>query len=118
MAARKIVRRSCLGARPRYNLVVDEDVKKPTKQTNKQTKLTFPNLSLQGLISLQVGLFLKFGLWFLSVMKASLLAVTSILSLSSSLVAMRRSSFVTSLTVASLDFVYSLCMLLFISPSY
>ena len=28
MAARKIVRRSCLGARPRYNLVVDEDVKK------------------------------------------------------------------------------------------
>ena len=36
MAARKIVRRSCLGARPRYNLVVDEDVKKPTKQTNKK----------------------------------------------------------------------------------
>ena len=33
MAARKIVRRSCLGARPRYNLVVDEDVKKPNKQT-------------------------------------------------------------------------------------
>ena len=31
MAARKIVRRSCLGARPRYNLVVDEDVKKPNK---------------------------------------------------------------------------------------
>ena len=25
----------CLGARPRYNLVVDEDVKKPTNQTNK-----------------------------------------------------------------------------------
>ena len=38
MAARKIVRRSCLGARPRYNLVVDEDVKKPNKQTNKQAK--------------------------------------------------------------------------------
>ena len=37
VAARKIVRRSCLRARPRYNLVVDEDVKKPTKQTNKQT---------------------------------------------------------------------------------
>ena len=35
MAARKIVRRSCLGARPRYNLVVDEDVKKSNKQTNK-----------------------------------------------------------------------------------
>ena len=33
MAARKIVRRSCLGARPRYNLVVDEDVKKPNKQS-------------------------------------------------------------------------------------
>ena len=27
----------CLGARPRYNLVVDEDVKKPTNQTNKST---------------------------------------------------------------------------------
>ena len=25
----------CLGARPRYNLVVDEDIKKPTKQTDK-----------------------------------------------------------------------------------
>ena len=24
----------CLGARPRYNLIVDEDVKKPNKQTN------------------------------------------------------------------------------------
>ena len=35
VAARKIVRRSCLGARPRYNLVVDGDVKKPNKQTNK-----------------------------------------------------------------------------------
>ena len=29
----KIVRRSCLGARPQYNLVVDEDVKKQNKQT-------------------------------------------------------------------------------------
>ena len=29
----------CLGARPRYNLVVDEDVKKPTKQ--KKTKPIF-----------------------------------------------------------------------------
>ena len=26
-----------LGTRPRYSLAVDEDVKKPTKQTNKQT---------------------------------------------------------------------------------
>ena len=34
---RKIVGRSCLGARQQYNLVVDEDVKKPTNQTNKQT---------------------------------------------------------------------------------
>ena len=32
MVSHKIVRRSCLGARPRYNLVVDEDVKKPTNQ--------------------------------------------------------------------------------------
>ena len=38
VAARKIVRRSCLGARPRYNLVVDEDVKKPNKQTNKRDR--------------------------------------------------------------------------------
>ena len=36
VAARKIVRRSVLGAGPRYSLVVDEDVKKPTKQRNKQ----------------------------------------------------------------------------------
>ena len=35
MAARKNCQTLCLGARPRYNLVVDEDVKKPTKQTNK-----------------------------------------------------------------------------------
>ena len=27
----------CLGARPRYNLVVDEDVKKPNKQTNESS---------------------------------------------------------------------------------
>ena len=26
----------CLGTRPRYNLVVDEDIKKPTKQTKQQ----------------------------------------------------------------------------------
>ena len=37
VAARKIVRRSCLGARPRYNLVVDEDVKKRTNQPTKQS---------------------------------------------------------------------------------
>ena len=30
----------CLGARPRYGLVIDEDVKKPTNQTNKQKKLS------------------------------------------------------------------------------
>ena len=28
----------CVAARPRYSLVVDEDVKKPTNQPNKQTK--------------------------------------------------------------------------------
>ena len=33
VASRKIVR-FCLGARPRYSLVVDEDVKEPYKQTN------------------------------------------------------------------------------------
>ena len=31
----------CLGARPRYNLVVDEDVKKASKQTNKQARINF-----------------------------------------------------------------------------
>ena len=29
----------CFGARPRYSLVVDEDVKKPNKQTDKQTSM-------------------------------------------------------------------------------
>ena len=53
---------------------------------------------------MQVGLFLKFGLWSLSVMIASLVAVTSILSLSSSLVAMRRSSLVTFRNAALLYF--------------
>ena len=36
LAARKNCQTLCRGARPRYNLVVDEDVKKPSKQTNKQ----------------------------------------------------------------------------------
>ena len=35
VAARKNCQTLCLGARPRYNLVIDEDVKKPNKQTNK-----------------------------------------------------------------------------------
>ena len=34
----------CLGARPRYKLVVDEDVKKPTKQTNLQCLRYLPFL--------------------------------------------------------------------------
>ena len=33
---KKIFYRFMLGTRPRYNLVVDEDVKKPNQQTNKQ----------------------------------------------------------------------------------
>ena len=37
VAARKDCQTLCLGAPPRYSLVVDEDVKKPTNQTNKQT---------------------------------------------------------------------------------
>ena len=41
-----------------------------------------------GLMSLQVGLFAKFGLWSFSVMNASLLAVVSTLSSISSFVAM------------------------------
>ena len=42
--------------------------------------LTFPISDFVGLMSLQVGLFAKFGLWFFSVMNASLLAVASTLS--------------------------------------
>ena len=36
VAARKNCQKLCLEARPRYSLVVDEDVKKPTNQPNKQ----------------------------------------------------------------------------------
>ena len=49
--------------------------------------LTLPISDLVGLISLQVGLLAKLGLWSLSVMNASLLAVASILSSMPSLVA-------------------------------
>ena len=42
--------------------------------------LTLPISDFVGLISLQVSLFVKFGLWSLSVMNASLLAVVSTLS--------------------------------------
>ena len=42
--------------------------------------LTFPITDFVGLMSLQVGLFAKFGLWSFSVMNASLLAVVSNLS--------------------------------------
>ena len=42
--------------------------------------LTLPISDLVGLISLQVGLLAKLGLWSLSVMNASLLAVASTLS--------------------------------------
>ena len=44
----------CLGARPRNSLVVDEDVKKPHKQTNK----TFGNLRKENLT----------GLWYVTVL--------------------------------------------------
>ena len=50
--------------------------------------LTLPILDFVGLISLQVGLFVKFGLWSLSVMNASLLAVVSTLSSIPNFVAM------------------------------
>ena len=49
--------------------------------------LTLPISDLAGLISLQVGLLAKLGLWSLSVMNASLLAVASTLSSMPSLVA-------------------------------
>ena len=50
--------------------------------------LTFPISDFVGLMSLQVGLFAKFGLWSYSVMNASLLAVASTLSSIPSFVAM------------------------------
>ena len=50
--------------------------------------LILPILDLVGLMSLQVGLFAKFGLWSLSVMNASLSAVVSTLSSILSFVAM------------------------------
>ena len=64
---------------------------------------TLPNSGLHGLISLHVGLFLKFSLGSLSVTNASLWAVTFILSLSSSLSAMFLSSAVLCQTVLSSD---------------
>ena len=48
--------------------------------------LTFPISDFVKLMSLQVGLFAKFGLWSFSVMNASLLAVASPLSSISSFV--------------------------------
>ena len=50
--------------------------------------LILPILDLVGLISRQVGLLAKFGLWSFSVMNASLLAVMSTLSSMPSFVAM------------------------------
>ena len=44
----------CLGARPRYNLVVDEDVKKANKQTNPSPLVLLPFLSSSSL-SLQLA---------------------------------------------------------------
>lgn len=50
--------------------------------------LILPISDLVGLISCQVGLLTKFGLWFFSVMNAFLLAVVSTLSSMTSFVAM------------------------------
>ena len=80
--------------------------------------LTRPSSGLHGLISLQVGLFLKFGLWSLSAMKDSLFAVVSILSLRSSLSAMVLSSAVIFDTASSFNFLYSFCMHFVRSSSY
>ena len=41
----------CLGARPRYSLVVDEDVKKPTKQTNKAMQGATINYGFKAVLS-------------------------------------------------------------------
>lgn len=79
---------------------------------------TFPISDLAGLISRHVGELLKFGLWSFKVMKASRLAMVSILSANSNLSAI---VFASSLIFASWRFsafLYPLCMFLFRSSLY
>ena len=72
--------------------------------------LTLPISDLVGLISLQVGLLAKLGLWSLSVMNASLLAVASTLSSMPSLVAIFLSSVRMARVVSDSAFLYDFVM--------
>ena len=72
--------------------------------------LTLPISDLVGLISLQVGLLAKLGLWSLSVMNASLLAVASTLSSMPSLVAIFLFSVRMARVVSGSAFLYDFVM--------
>ena len=72
--------------------------------------LTLPISDLVGLISLQVGLLAKLGLWSLSVMNASLLAVASTLSSMPSLVAIFLFSVQMARVVSGSAFLYDFVM--------
>ena len=72
--------------------------------------LTLPISDLVGLISLQVGLLAKLGLWSLSVMNTSLLAVASTLSSMPSLVAIFLSSVRMARVVSGSAFLYDFVM--------
>ena len=72
--------------------------------------LTLPISDLVGLISLLVGLLAKLGLWSLSVMNASLLAVASTLSSMPSLVAIFLSSVRMARVVSGSAFLYDFVM--------
>ena len=73
--------------------------------------LILPISDLVGLISLQVGLLAKFGLWSFSVINASLLAVVSTLSSIPNFVAIFLFSVWMSRTVLGLAFLQDLVML-------
>ena len=72
----------------------------------------FAELRLIRLISLQLGLLLKFGLESLRIINAPLISVMFILSLSSSLCNMFFSSLEIYDSTTQVDFLYSFCMLL------
>ena len=72
--------------------------------------LTLPISDLVGLISLQVGLLAKLGLWSLSVMNASLLAVASTLSSMPSLAAIFLFSVRMARVVSGSAFLYDFVM--------
>ena len=71
--------------------------------------LTLPSSGFVGLISLEVGLFLKLGLWSFNVWNASCFAVAKTLSSMSSFVTITFASSVILATSSVSAFLYSLC---------